>query len=80
MKSKEMVLRCFAERDGDVWIAYCAELSLAVEGDSLAEVLEALDAQVRAHMVEALGEDDSPLPEDRQRWVPLRAKRRPPDS
>ena len=55
MRPNELVLRCFAEvRDG-AWQAICIDLGLAAQGDSLAEVRQKLDAQVKEYVSDALG-------------------------
>lgn len=46
-------LRCFAEPEGRQWQAFCVDLSLAVQGESLAEVKRKLHEQVRSYVEEA---------------------------
>lgn len=58
MRPNELVLRCFAERDEGVWVAYCLDLSLVAQGDSLEEVRGKLDAQVREYVHDALAGQD----------------------
>ncbi len=57
MKLNQLLLRCYAEPDGGVWIAVCVDLSLAVQGDSFEEVRRKLDEQIKAYVYEALSED-----------------------
>lgn len=58
MRPNELVLRCFAERDGDVWVAYCLDLSLAAQADSWEEARAKLEAQVREYVADAMGGQD----------------------
>ena len=58
MKSTELVLRCLAERDGNVWVASCLDLSLAAQGDSLDEVKKKLEQMIFEYVLDAtVGED-----------------------
>lgn len=57
MKAKELILRCYAKKDGDVWVAVCIDLCLAAQGQSLKEVQRKLDSMSRSYIQEALEED-----------------------
>lgn len=58
MRPNQMFLRCFAEREGDQWVAMCVDLSLAAQADSLEEAKSKLHAQIREYWHDALcGED-----------------------
>ena len=37
-ETKQLLLRCYAERVGDQWQAFCLDLSLAAQGDTFMEV------------------------------------------
>lgn len=49
-----MVLRCFAEKKANVWQAFCIDLNLAVQGNSLHEVKLKLHAQIGEYLYDAL--------------------------
>lgn len=58
MRPRQLLLRCYAERNGDLWVAYCLDFTLACQGDTLKEVKAKLDAQIRDYVYDALvGED-----------------------
>lgn len=58
MRAKKLMLRCYAEREGDLWVAFCLDFSLGCQGDSFDEVRTKLDAQIREYVHDALvGED-----------------------
>lgn len=58
MEPDKLILRCFAERKGDYWQAFCIDLSLAVQGDSYDEVHRKLHEQISYYIHDALvGED-----------------------
>lgn len=58
MRPGELVLRGYAERCGDVWMAVCLDFSLAAQGDSFAEARRKLDAQVHEYVYDVLvGQD-----------------------
>lgn len=58
MRPNQLLLRCFAEREDGLWVAYCLDLSLAAQADSLAEVKHKLDQQVREYVADALAGQD----------------------
>lgn len=58
MKLTQLVLRCYAEKSGNQWQAFCLDLSLAAQGDTFAEVKGKLDAMIFEYVYDALvGED-----------------------
>lgn len=57
MKAPELILRCMAEQDGDVWVAQCLDLCLAAQGDSLPEAKVKLEAMIEDYIEEAFGPD-----------------------
>jgi len=58
MRPNQLLLRCFAEREDGLWVAYCLDLSLVAQGDSLQEVRHKLEMQVRDYVTDALvGQD-----------------------
>lgn len=73
MKPSELILRCYAERRGDQWQAFCLDLSLAAQGDTFAEVKDKLDAMVAEYVYDALvGEDKEFAEQLLARRAPLR--------
>lgn len=50
MKSLPPYFRCFVQRDGEVFVAVCIDLSLAVQADTLQEAREKLDALIHEYL------------------------------
>lgn len=71
MKAPDLVLRCYAKRDGDQWVAVCIDLCLAAQADSFAEARAALDAQVVSYVEEALTVDRASAYELLNRKAPV---------
>lgn len=58
MHADKLIVRCFAERRGHLWLAFCLDLSLACQADTLEEAKSKLDAQIREYIYDTLcGED-----------------------
>lgn len=74
VRPSELVLRCMAERDGDVWVASCLDFCLAVQGDSFQEVKGKLEEQIAEYVYDAtVGEDKEHGPELLLRRAPAGA-------
>lgn len=58
MRPHELLIRCYAQRHGDQWVAVSLEFGLAAQGDSLAEVKQKLDEQLREYVYDALAGED----------------------
>ena len=58
MRPNDMLLRCYAKRDGDLWVAFCLDLSLGTQADTLEEAKQKLDDQIREYVHDALAGDD----------------------
>lgn len=58
MKPDDLILRCYAEQENDVWVAVCLDFCLAAQGDSLVEVKTKLEAQIADYVYDALVGDD----------------------
>lgn len=72
MRPKKLMLRCYAERCGDLWVAFCVDFSLGCQGDSFEEVRAKLDLQIREYLYDALaGEDREHAHELLTRRAPL---------
>lgn len=52
-------VRCFAERIGDQWQAFCIDLNLAAQADSLPAAIVKLDAMIREYLFDATHGEDS---------------------
>ena len=73
MKPTQLFLRCYAEKVGDQWQAFCLDLSLAAQADTFAAVKNKLDAMVFEYVFDALaGEDRDYAEQLLTRRAPLR--------
>lgn len=54
MRTKDLILRCFATNYIGVWEAFCLDLNLAAQGDSFDEVKSKLEAQIDSYIEEAM--------------------------
>lgn len=58
MKPGDLLLRCYANKEGDQWQAFCIDFGLAAQGDSFQEVKTKLDGMIAEYLYDALvGED-----------------------
>lgn len=58
MKPSDLLLRCLAQKDGDVWVTSCLDLCLAAQADTLEEAKQKLEAMISDYVYDALiGED-----------------------
>ncbi|SDY40245.1 hypothetical protein [Nitrosomonas sp. Nm33] len=58
MKPNDLLLRCYANKNGDQWQAFCIDFGLAAQGDSFDEVKGKLNLMVKEYLYDALyGED-----------------------
>lgn len=60
MKPIEILLRCYIERKDGIWQAFCIDLCLAVQGDSLADVKRKLHEQIHSYLVDIFEGEDRP--------------------
>lgn len=58
MKPSELFVRCYAEKIGDQWQAFCLDFALAAQADSLPEVKVKLDSMIGEYIHDALGGED----------------------
>lgn len=58
MRPKKLLLRCYAERDGDMWVAVCLDFSLGAQGESFEEARTKLDLQIRDYVIDAMAGED----------------------
>ena len=54
MKPSDLLVRCMAWRDGDLWIASCIDFGLAAQGHSFAEARDRLHGQIVSYVREAV--------------------------
>ncbi len=58
MKPKQLILRCYAEKKGTVWQAFCLDLNLAAQDSSFIQARNRLHAQIESYVEDAVtGED-----------------------
>lgn len=53
---REMLLRCMAFKEKEHYTAVCLSLSLASRGDTIAEAMDNLDAQINDYLAEVKSE------------------------
>lgn len=58
MKPNELILHCYAIKDGSQWVAMCLDFDLAAQGDTFDEARQSLDGQIRSYVEDALIGDD----------------------
>ncbi len=58
MRPKELLIRCYAKRDGNLWVAFCLDFSLGTQADTLDEAKRKLDEQIREYVHDALAGED----------------------
>ncbi|MDP1558745.1 MAG: hypothetical protein Q8K59_07350 [Nitrosomonas sp.] len=58
MRPNDLLLRCYANKDGDQWQIFCIDLCLAAQADTLSEARRKLHDMIREYIYDALvGED-----------------------
>jgi hypothetical protein len=55
--AREVVMRCFAESEGEHWHAICLNYDLAVQGESFVDVRAKLEAMIDHYLEEVAGVD-----------------------
>jgi hypothetical protein len=58
MRPKDLVLRCFAENQGDVWVAFCIDLNLGVQDESFDSVKIRLESVIKSYLYDAFEGDE----------------------
>ncbi|MDP1647128.1 MAG: hypothetical protein Q8M01_02865 [Rubrivivax sp.] len=71
MRPQNLIVRCLARREGDVFVAMCVDLTLAAQGSTLHEAREKLHAQIASYIGEALTVDRKHAPALLYRKGPL---------
>ena len=54
MNPKELIVKCYAKQEEDMWVAVCLDFCLATQGDSLNEVKRKLEEQITFYVGKAL--------------------------
>lgn len=49
-----LILRCYAEKEGDQWQAFCLDLSLAAQASSFDDAKNKLEHMIREYVYDAL--------------------------
>lgn len=58
MKTKDLLLAYYFEKDGDQWLGFCLDFALVTQADSLRDAEVKLDAQVSEYIYDAtVGQD-----------------------
>jgi hypothetical protein len=59
MNPAQLIIRCYVEKEDELWIAVCLDFCLATQGDSLNEAREKLENQIADYVYDALAGEDS---------------------
>lgn len=59
MKPQNLILRCYANKDGDQWQIFCIDLCLAAQADSLKEAMTKMRSMISEYVYDALNGEDS---------------------
>jgi len=51
---QHLLVRCYAKREGGLWVAFCVDFTLAAQADTLDEAKRKLDGQIREYVHDAL--------------------------
>jgi hypothetical protein len=54
----ELILKCFAEKKGNIWQGFCIDLNLACQGATVSEVRSKLHEQIADYLFDALAGED----------------------
>lgn len=58
MKSKDLILKCFAEFDGSSWTAVCLDFTLAAQADTYDEAKSKLEIMIVEYLDDVFTGDD----------------------
>jgi hypothetical protein len=73
MKTNDLLLSCYFEKDGDQWLGFCLDFSLVAQADTLNQAAEKLEAQMLEYVQDAtVGEDRQHAQYLLRRRAPLR--------
>lgn len=71
MKSNDLLVKCMAWREGDLWIAACLDFTLAAQAYSLDEARAKLHEQIASYVREAMTIDSAHADDLLSRKAPL---------
>ena len=71
LKPENLLVRCMAHREGDLWVAVCLDYSLAAQASSLREARSKLHAQIVDYVSNAFTVDAERAEELLTRRAPL---------
>jgi hypothetical protein len=54
MNTNELIIKCFAKKEQDLWVAICLDFCLASQGDTFEEAKNKLEQQITDYVTEAL--------------------------
>lgn len=75
MKPNKLLLRCYANKEGDQWQVFCIDFNLAAQGDSFSEARIKLRNMISDYLYDALaGEDQEYADQLLQRRAPLKIR------
>ncbi|CCE25706.1 conserved protein of unknown function [Methylotuvimicrobium alcaliphilum 20Z] len=60
MNPEQLIMKCYAEQEGDCWVAVCLNFNLAAQGDTYEEAKTKLESMIREYVHDALIGDDKP--------------------
>lgn len=58
MNTRDLMIRCLAVREENLWVGICLPFDLAVQAESYAEMKTKLDEQILHYLQDALGGQD----------------------
>ncbi len=60
MKPNDLILKCFAEYDGESWSAICLDFTLAAQAETFEEAKNKLEVMIIEYVNDALSGEDRP--------------------
>lgn len=70
MKASDLILRCYARKEDNVWVAVCIDLCLAAQGSTLVDAKQKLHDMVHSYIEDAFGTDSAYAAQLLQRKAP----------
>lgn len=58
MTPKQLIIKCYAQQEGECWVALCLDFNLAAQGDNFDEVKSKLEAMIAEYVYDALAGED----------------------
>jgi predicted RNase H-like HicB family nuclease len=57
---KQLIIKCYAQQEGECWVALCLDFNLAAQGDDFEEVKTKLEEMIAEYVYDALAGVDKP--------------------